>query len=89
MSFILVDELKLNGLPSHFTRTCVLGDVMKETELIYDWNTVEYELTRNPANHPHDIWFDDETLRDGLQSPSARNPTIEQKLELLDYMERN
>ena len=32
--------------------------------------------------------FDDETLRDGLQSPSARNPTIEQKLELLDYMEK-
>ena len=88
MSFILVDELKLNGLPSQFTRTCALGDVMKETELIYDWNTVEYELTRNPANHPHDIWFDDETLRDGLQSPSARNPTIEQKLELLDYMEK-
>ena len=56
--------------------------------LIYDWNSVDYEYHRNHQNHPHGIWFDDETLRDGLQSPSARNPTIEQKLELLDYMEK-
>tara|TARA_B100000575_G_scaffold293988_1_gene307420 strand:+ start:19249 stop:20427 length:1179 start_codon:yes stop_codon:yes gene_type:complete len=33
------------------------------------------------------VWFDDETLRDGLQSPSARNPSIEQKIELLSFME--
>jgi len=60
---------------------------MDERSLIYDWNTVEYELNRNPANHPHGVWFDDETLRDGLQSPSARNPTIEEKIELLTFME--
>ena len=28
------------------------------------------------------------TLRDGLQSPSANNPKIEQKIELIDYMEK-
>ena len=61
---------------------------MNERELIYDWNVIYYEIERNPANHPHDVWFDDETLRDGLQSPSARNPTIEQKIELNEYMER-
>ena len=60
---------------------------MDERSLIYDWNAVEYEINRNPANHPHEVWFDDETLRDGLQSPSARNPTIEQKIELLTFME--
>jgi len=60
---------------------------MDERSLIYNWNTVDYELNRNPANHPHGVWFDDETLRDGLQSPSARNPTIEQKIELLTFME--
>ena len=60
---------------------------MDERSLIYDWNTVDYDLKRNPANHPHGVWFDDETLRDGLQSPSARNPTIEQKIELLTFME--
>jgi len=61
---------------------------MADNTLIYDWNTIEYDIQRNPANHPHDVWFDDETLRDGLQSPSARNPTIEEKIELLTYMER-
>lgn len=60
---------------------------MDERSLIYDWNTVDYDFARNPANHPHGVWFDDETLRDGLQSPSARNPTIEQKIELLTFME--
>ncbi len=62
--------------------------MLQEDELIYDWNIIDYEISRNPSNHPHGVWFDDETLRDGLQSPSARNPTIEQKIELLSYMER-
>src|SRR5690606_32057755 len=30
----------------------------------------------------------DETLRDGLQSPSAINPTVEQKIEILRLMEK-
>ena len=61
---------------------------MDEGKLIHDWNLIDYEYSRNPSNHPHDVWFDDETLRDGLQSPSALNPTIEQKIELISYMER-
>ncbi|MCS5533169.1 MAG: hypothetical protein NZ736_02795 [Candidatus Poseidoniaceae archaeon] len=61
---------------------------MDERALIYDWNTIEYDISRNSNNHPHGVWFDDETLRDGLQSPSARNPTISQKIELLTYMEK-
>ena len=61
---------------------------MDSSKLIFDWNVIDYEIKRNPANHPHGVWFDDETLRDGLQSPSARNPTIPEKTELLSYMER-
>lgn len=61
---------------------------MDERSLIHDWNLVDYEYSRDANNHPHGIWFDDETLRDGLQSPSALNPSIEQKIELLSYMER-
>jgi len=61
---------------------------MNEKDLIYDWNKIDYEISRTESNHPHEIWFDDETLRDGLQSPSARNPTIAQKLELLDCMHK-
>lgn len=56
-----------------------------EHELIYDWNRVGTDalLARTKP-----IAFDDETLRDGLQSPSAVNPTIEQKIELLRFMEK-
>jgi len=48
-------------------------------ELIYDWNTFEPNL-RKPDRH---IGFDDETLRDGLQSPSVCEPSVEHKIELL------
>src|SRR5690348_15187040 len=30
--------------------------------------------------------LDDETLRDGLQSPSVRPPTIDEKIEILHHM---
>ncbi|HEX9077389.1 MAG TPA: hypothetical protein VF932_16495, partial [Anaerolineae bacterium] len=52
-------------------------------ELIYDWNVMGDTL---PAPHGR-IMFDDETLRDGLQSPSVRTPTIEEKLRLLYLMD--
>jgi 2-isopropylmalate synthase len=52
------------------------------SELIYDWNTVSPDL-RKPDRH---IGFDDETLRDGLQSPSVCEPPVEQKIELLHLM---
>ena len=60
---------------------------MDENDLIYDWNLIKDDFVRDEEGHPHPIWFDDETLRDGLQSPSARNPRIEEKIELLDHME--
>ncbi len=47
-------------------------------DLIYDWNTVDL-----PAKPARKATFDDETLRDGLQSPSVRNPTIQEKIEIL------
>lgn len=52
-------------------------------ELVYDWNTIEPTLTA-PNRH---IAINDETLRDGLQSPSVTEPPVEQKLELLHLME--
>src|SRR5216110_1164015 len=56
---------------------------MSVSELIYDWNTVDPTLNK-PDRH---IGFDDETLRDGLQSPSVCEPTVEKKIELLHLME--
>jgi isopropylmalate/homocitrate/citramalate synthase len=52
-------------------------------ELVYDWNTVE-PLFDAPGRR---ISFDDETLRDGLQSPSVCEPAVEQKIELLHLMD--
>jgi 2-isopropylmalate synthase len=37
-----------------------------------------------PGHRPE---FDDETLRDGLQSPSVRNPTLEQKIRAMHLMQ--
>jgi 2-isopropylmalate synthase len=51
-------------------------------ELIHDWNLTEPTL-RKPDRH---IGFDDETLRDGLQSPSVCEPPVEKKIELLHLM---
>src|SRR5262245_54416281 len=57
---------------------------MDDRQLIYDWNDAG-ERWEAPA---HRIMFDDETLRDGLQSPSVRTPGIEDKLRLLHLMDR-
>ncbi|MBK6531576.1 MAG: 2-isopropylmalate synthase [Deltaproteobacteria bacterium] len=51
-------------------------------ELIYDWNEVG---RRHPPFGP--VEFFDETLRDGLQNPSVKDPSIAEKLELIHLME--
>jgi 2-isopropylmalate synthase len=51
-------------------------------QLIHDWNRAEDEF--RPARP---VMLDDETLRDGLQSPSVTDPPIEKKLRLLHLMD--
>ena len=55
-----------------------------ERDLIHDWNEAG-ERWEKPA---FEIQFDDETLRDGLQSPSVRTPTIEQKIAILHLIDK-
>jgi 2-isopropylmalate synthase len=50
-------------------------------ELIYDWNQVG---RRYPPFGK--VEFFDETLRDGIQNPSVRDPSIEDKLKILHLM---
>jgi 2-isopropylmalate synthase len=52
-------------------------------ELIYDWN----EVRRRGKVFPKKIELCDETLRDGIQSPSVVDPPISTKLELLELMD--
>ena len=56
---------------------------MKSSELIYDWNQIQ------PAALPPvgRVLLNDETLRDGLQSPSVRDPSIQEKIQILHLME--
>ncbi len=60
-----------------------MTDSDRAGHLIYDWNEVE----RRGRLIPKGVTFFDETLRDGLQNPSVRDPTIEAKLRILHLME--
>lgn len=50
----------------------------RREDLIYDWNALEA-----PPRPSHRATFDDESLRDGLQSPSVRTPSVGEKIEIL------
>lgn len=51
-------------------------------EWIHDWNRIKKVA---PISHKR-FELLDETLRDGIQSPSVTDPTIDQKLELVELM---
>jgi isopropylmalate/homocitrate/citramalate synthase len=55
---------------------------LRASELIYDWN--QASLTLRPAGP---VLLNDESLRDGLQSPSVRDPSIAEKIGILHLME--
>lgn len=56
---------------------------MEDKDFIFDWNT-----HGTPPQRTRPVLLDDETLRDGLQSPSVNNPPIDKKIEILRLMER-
>ena len=56
---------------------------MNSSDLIYDWNR-NHPPGMKPAGP---ILLNDESLRDGLQSPSVRDPSIQEKIEILHLME--
>lgn len=56
---------------------------MDKPDLIHDWNAAAggFDYTARPP-----VELDDETLRDGLQSPSVRDPSSEAKIRILHLM---
>lgn len=54
--------------------------VLEEKDIIYDWNSVEKVAPLAPGRK---ITFYDETLRDGIQSPSVVDPKIDDKIKLV------
>lgn len=58
---------------------------LRHSDLIYDWNSVNGASGSFPPNRR--VMLDDETLRDGLQSPSVKDPPIDEKIRILHLME--
>ena len=56
---------------------------MHTPDLIYDWNKNHPPGLKPPGP----VLINDETLRDGLQSPSVRDPSVAEKIEILHLME--
>lgn len=52
-------------------------------KLIYDWNVVDQQ-----QRFVQSVEICDETLRDGIQSPSVIDPSIDEKLELISIMDQ-
>ena len=51
--------------------------------LIYDWNEKgRFAISQLPAVEIHD-----ETIRDGIQCPSVKDPTLDQKLQIVRYLD--
>src|SRR3990172_6034072 len=70
------------GHDSYFTKGVIMSTNPNDThELIYDWNLVDA-----PEKPKQRIMVTDETLRDGLQSPSVIQPEIQDKVYLLYLM---
>jgi len=57
--------------------------VTDEKKLIYDWNSVD--CSTRAADKP--VLLNDETLRDGLQSPTVQDPSIKDKIRILHLMD--
>ena len=55
---------------------------LKHSHLIYDWN--RQGAAFRPGGR---VLLNDESLRDGLQSPSVRDPSIDEKIKILHLME--
>lgn len=60
-----------------------MSSQMQESEVVFDWN----ELDRTGPLVARKFELFDESLRDGIQSPSAIDPPLGKKLEILHLMD--
>ena len=56
---------------------------LRHSDLVYDWNS----KLDAPLFGGRRVLLNDESLRDGLQSPSVKDPSIEEKIRMLHLME--
>lgn len=55
-----------------------------KSDVWFTWNSIRTKAVQHEQT-PVGTFFD-ETLRDGIQAPNIRNPTLEQKLRIVDHM---
>lgn len=60
-----------------------MTQIAHEHDYVFNWNRLKKVAPL--ANKPFELL--DETLRDGIQSPSVTDPSIEEKIELIHLME--
>ncbi len=60
-----------------------MESALREDGLVYDWARAE----GTERQRPHSPMLDDESLRDGLQSPSVTDPPTEAKVRILHLMD--
>jgi 2-isopropylmalate synthase len=61
-----------------------MTDDPQHDDLIYDWNGKQAD---GSWTRGRELQFDDETLRDGLQCPSVKDPELDEKVELIHLMD--
>jgi len=61
----------------------IIAAMTRIADLIHDWNTAGGSFR---PSRP--LQFDDETLRDGLQSPTAIDPPLDLKIDLVERMDK-
>ena len=83
-------QLVGSGMSHKLWHTLDLGEAgrdtnrMQERDLIYDWNSADEIMGFDWTTARVDL--NDETLRDGLQSPSVTDPPLDVKKKLLHLM---
>lgn len=61
---------------------------MDKKNIVYDWNHLPTNSRPNSIGRKANVEVNDETLRDGLQATYVKHPRLEEKIILLDSMER-
>ncbi len=69
----------MQSLPSYGLKVRCTGGVLETSVVGHHWGDKPYV--------PNNISLHDETLRDGLQSPSIKDPTLEEKIKLLHSLD--
>ncbi len=73
-----------SGFPTMTSQRLRRKPALEHTNLLHDWSAAGPRRAQWPTH----VMINDETLRDGLQSPSASDPPTDAKIRLLHLMER-